>query len=77
MQVERPSFQELESRIQRMLTHPKHSDLDVACWLGYIAGLLEWGLISIEDHRKLGEMLKVDPDPSLPIFLGEDFMEGE
>lgn len=73
--ADKPTFGELVDRLQEARNHfggdlPK----DVAAaWSGYHAALIEWDLISIEDHRRLVEMLpelrQVD-DPVMGIFLG-------
>lgn len=69
--MEKPTFEEIERRITRVKSSESFSSSDAACWLGYIAALLEWGLLGIEDHRRLREMLPtVEPDPTQRIFLG-------
>ena len=68
--METPLYRELESRIRRALAAP-HSVNDVSCWLGYLAALIEWDLITSEEHRHLSSLLPpVEPDPSLKILLG-------
>ena len=75
--MEKPSYQELKDRILRQMSKGNFTDYDSACWNGYIAALLEWGLISIEEHRCLVEILpKLEPDPTLPIFLGPEWNPG-
>ena len=40
-------------------------------WSGYIAALIEWGLISVSEHEQLCKMLPtVEDDPSVSILLG-------
>ncbi len=69
-----PTFAELSARIQQAKKH--HGGViprDVACaWNGYIAALLEWGLISVGDHSRLCDLLpKIEgEDPTMKIFLG-------
>ena len=42
-------------------------------WDGYIAALLEWGLISPADHSELSALLpQVADNPVLGVFLGWD-----
>jgi len=42
------------------------------CWGGYLAALMEWGMISASDHASLLEEIKIsEPNPTLEIFLGE------
>jgi len=74
---QKPEYQELEQRIQEHLAVCQNptllEDASIA-WGGYVAALLEWGLIPIEDHRKLNDLLpKLSrTDPVMPIFLGVD-----
>jgi len=71
----KPTFEELVDRIREARNRfggdlPK--DVAVA-WSGYHAALIEWGLISIEEHRRLVEMLpecRQGDDPVMGIFLG-------
>ena len=39
--MEKPTFEELSKRIGEVLSSNAHTDLDVACWAGYIAALFE------------------------------------
>jgi hypothetical protein len=72
---ETPTFAELESRIKAAVAHfggalPKD---DALAWDGYLAALLEWGLISVSDHETLSNMLPNDtPRAVLGIMLGYD-----
>jgi hypothetical protein len=69
--METPTYDGLRQRIEAHMSHRPLTSLEAAAWSGYIAALLEWGLISVEDHRKLGAILpRLSPEPSLPIFLG-------
>lgn len=69
--MEKPITEELSRRIGVVLSSDARTDLDVACWAGYIAALLEWGVISVSDHDRLSDLLpKLDPDPTQRIFLG-------
>jgi hypothetical protein len=44
---------------------------DFPAWFGYLAALIEWQLISVEQHRKLVELLPpLDPNPAIKILLG-------
>jgi len=70
-----PSFEEIEGRINNHLSRymDKVPVEVVICWGGYIAALLEWGLISINDHEKLSNLLpKVEANPVIDIFSGKD-----
>lgn len=72
---ETPTFAELESRIKAAIAHfggvlPKD---DALVWDGYLAALIEWGLISVSEHQTLSDMLPKDtPRATLGIFFGYD-----
>jgi len=71
--MEKPTFEELEDRIQRQVSVGRMGTLDSACWRGYLAALIEWNLIPPNQHRRLIELLpKLDTDPTLPILLGPE-----
>ena len=71
----RPTLEELKDRIQQEITHfggvlPERVAI---AWDGYIAGLLEWSLITPSEHSKLSDMLPEIPDnPVMAIFLGRE-----
>jgi hypothetical protein len=70
---ERPTFAELQDRIQRDVKHfgGRLPERFALVWDGYIAALLEWGLISVADHARLADMLPEIPDsPIIAVFLG-------
>lgn len=47
-----------------------------ACWSGYLAALIEWGMISPDEHQQLLSILPaVDNCPSVAILLGPDSAE--
>ena len=54
---DRPSYEELDKRISADLGRDGFDDRATACWHGYLAALLEWGLISVEQHRQLSDRL--------------------
>jgi hypothetical protein len=70
-----PTQGELEERIRRDLDHfngnlPERSAL---VWHGYLAALIEWGLISPGVHGHLTAMLPLLPDnPAVDILLGRE-----
>jgi len=72
---ETPTFAELEKRINKAIAHfggtlPKD---DALVWDGYLAALLEWRLISVDDHLRLVGLLPRDiPTATRGIFLGYD-----
>ena len=69
----RPTPQEIKERIQSEIDHfggilPERVAL---VWDGYLAGLLEWGLISASQHKELSDMLpEIADNPVMSIFLG-------
>lgn len=78
----KPKVTEILNRLQRAKDHfggelPQDA---AAAWDGYFAALIEWDLISIEDHRQLVEMLPETPQgeyPVLGILLGYGDVENE
>ena len=65
---------ELKDRIRRSMRGHANDDLLACCWQGYIAALLEWGLITPNEHLSLMDECQVGPDvdPMMAIFLGQD-----
>lgn len=75
--MERPTLDELCSRIQRDIDRHdgKLPQRDAIAWDGYLAALIEWGLISVADHAKLSEMLPtIKNNPAIQIMLGSPGM---
>lgn len=73
---EKPDVEEISGRIKKHLGHAKNEnerrEISIV-WGGYLAALIEWGLLAVDDHGELSNMLpKVENDPVLPIFLGFD-----
>jgi hypothetical protein len=67
----KPTFEELQQRIEKARVHDDYDDRHACCWQGYLAALLEWDLITPNDHANLAKEVPVkEPDPSLRIFLG-------
>jgi hypothetical protein len=70
-----PSLDELRKRIQREIdfyggTMQERSAL---AWAGYLAALIEWGLISVADHERLCKMLpRIEDNPAVQILLGRE-----
>ena len=66
-------FRDTQARIQDDINHfggslPERTAL---VWDGFIAALLEYGLVSVEAHGKLSDMLPKIPDnPVVALFLG-------
>ena len=69
----RPSFDGLQDRIQDDIDHYGGTlpERVAIAWSGYIAALLEWGLISVGDHDRLTWILPpIDDNPVHYIFVG-------
>ena len=70
---ELPTLTELKSRVHQSIAYYGGSLPNDAAlvWYGYHAALLEWGLISVNDHDVLGAMLpEVKNNPVIRVFLG-------
>lgn len=67
------TLEELRSRIGREIQHyngilPERVTI---AWDGYLAALIEWGLLSVKDHGTLVDLLpKVEDNPVVDILLG-------
>ena len=71
--MEKPTASELQDRIERQMSLREFGTLDSACWRGYLAALIEWNLLTPNEHRRLIDMLpELDADPTLPILLGPE-----
>jgi hypothetical protein len=71
---EKPQLEELQGRIQEEISYYKGAlpERVALVWHGYIAALLEWGLISVSDHERLCNLLpSIKDNPVVPIMLGE------
>jgi hypothetical protein len=72
---EKPSFDETKDRIDADSAHyggtlPERAAI---AWYGYLAALIEWGLISPSEHKRLTELLPpVDNNPASAILLGRE-----
>jgi hypothetical protein len=70
---EKPYFDEIQSRIQRDVAYynGKLPERFALVWNGYLAALIEWGLISVSEHEQLLKLLPhIDDDPAVAILLG-------
>ena len=71
--VDRPTTSELRSRIERHLaiTDSIARDRLTIAWSGYLAGSIEWGLLSVSEHAELRKLIPpIEDDPSVHILLG-------
>jgi hypothetical protein len=68
-----PTLEEMRNRLQKDIDHfggamPERVAL---VWDGYLAALIEWSLITVNEHAELTDMLPEIPDnPVMAIFLG-------
>jgi hypothetical protein len=70
--MEIPTEEELRSRITRQLKWRANSDEVVLIWHGYLAGLMEWGIIELETYERLSELLPHKGNKVLAeLFQGE------
>ena len=68
--MEKPNIHDLSARLQRATEKSVFHERDACCWQGYLAALLEWDLISPNDHQLLSQLVPVsDPNPATAIFL--------
>jgi hypothetical protein len=70
-----PSIDALKSRIRSEIDYFKGSlpERVAIVWDGYLAALIEWGLITPAEHKALSDMLPDVPDnPVMAIFLGRE-----
>lgn len=71
--AEKTFFAEIKSRIQSDIMHYKDElpERFALVWYGYLAALIEWGLISISEHEQLVKMLPhIEDNPSVTILIG-------
>lgn len=76
MNVQKPTEEELRTRILAHLQARPGKPMVAAVWQGYIAGLLEWGVIDVGVHDRLLAFLpKVGSDEVVEIMLGTDYVD--
>lgn len=71
--MQAPTLDEIRDRLRRDIAH--HGGVlperNAIAWSGYLAALIEWGLISVSAHSELRNMIpKIPDDPSVAILLG-------
>lgn len=72
---DRPDFLPLTNRIQHEINYFNGAlpERDAMVWYGYLAALIEWGLLSPSQHQKLSDMLpKITDKPVMAVFLGRE-----
>jgi hypothetical protein len=70
---EKPTFEELRNRLLADFDHfgGKLPERNALAWYGYLAALIEWGLIDVSTHSRLCNILpKTEDNPSATILLG-------
>ena len=73
---EKPTEEELRSRLLRHLEARPNNPLVSAVWHGYLASLLEWGVLDVGVHGRLVDLL---PNPGstemVEIMLTPEFVD--
>jgi hypothetical protein len=65
------NVEELKQRLADAKLNDIYDDRHACCWQGYLAALIEWELITPNQHKDLSDQVPVnEPDPSIQIFLG-------
>lgn len=71
--IQLPHFEELKHRIQVDIDYlgGQLPEPNALVWYGYIAALIEWGLITVSEHDQLRDMLPDIPNnPVKSVLLG-------
>ena len=76
MSVRLPDETELRSRIVEHLRARPQNPMVAASWHGYIAGLLEWGVIDANIHSRLADLLPTSGSiETCEILAGPDYVD--
>jgi len=71
-----PEEAELRSRILAHLASRPGNPYVGAVWSGYLAGLLEWGVIDGNVHSRLSDLLPMAGESeTLDVMLGPDYVD--
>ena len=71
--IGRPTEAEILKRVQSHLRAHQSNLTSASLWHGYIAALLEWGLIDAELHSRIGKLLpEIGAQELRDIFLGNE-----
>ena len=71
-----PEEDELRSRILAHLSARPGNPLVAAVWSGYLAGLIEWGVLEPDAHSRLSNLLpKSGSLETVEILLGTDYLD--
>lgn len=57
MEINPPGEAEIQTRIAEHLAADPNNPVVLAVWQGYLAALIEWGLVSIDAHARLTALL--------------------
>lgn len=70
---DKPTVEELRKRIKRDIEHfgGRLPERVALAWSGYLAALIEWGLVSVPDFDDLSRLVPhIEDDPAVAILLG-------
>lgn len=69
--AELPTKEEIDKRMIAHLQHRGNSDTVHLLWKGYLAALMDWGVLRPDDYHDLNGVLKaVGEDERRELFLG-------
>jgi hypothetical protein len=72
-----PTEEELRNRITRQLEWRGASDTVSLIWHGYLAGLMEWGLIEVHVYDRLKELLPQVGNKELSELFADEPLSAE
>ncbi|MEN2674641.1 hypothetical protein [Herbaspirillum huttiense] len=72
-----PEEEELRRRILNQLSWHASSDVVGVFWLGYLAGLLEWGVIDIDVYGRLKNLLPLVGDKEVHEMFSDEPLSSE
>lgn len=71
-----PDEDELRSRILAHLEARPGNSFVAAVWNGYLAGLVEWGVLDGNAHARLSQLVpKPGSDETVEVLLGTEYVE--
>jgi hypothetical protein len=69
--AELPTKEEIEKRMTAHLEHRGNSDTVHLLWKGYLAALMDWGILRPDDYHDLNDLLNdVGEEERRELFLG-------
>ena len=69
--AELPTKEEIEKRMTAHLEHRGNSDTVNLLWKGYLAALMDWGVLRPDDYHDLNDLLNdVGEEERRELFLG-------